>query len=406
MITNQDILVIGPKLTENWGYVHIDWDSAFHDYPNLSDYEVVVIDLSQETYFDRDHDWINTIRAWISQQKFLELLSGGTQLYIISQDPFFLNSLMQNFITIKAHAEKGKNITTSESPNIKKYFIQLKEWKFCFTVGSKKFDSFRDLKFATEILACNKVGKLLGVVLKEFYLDNAISAKKTFLGDGKIILLHSPVHQKAIKNLIEANHPISNEVESPEWITKYEFQKTKDLSKSISQLQAQKRNLSLEIQKKQKKQDELYFYRQLLWKIGKTLEKVVYHFFNDLLKIKASPPTDMEEDGSFVIKDLKYLIEVKSSKLGSTRFDEFSKLVTRLQYQEKPSNIKAIKGLFIMNHFAKKDPSTRGKPFDSRIERAACPDIILLTTVDLFEMARKLIDGNITKRQVLKHLLG
>ena len=101
-----------------------------------------------------------------------------------------------------------------------------------------------------------------------------------------------------------------------------------------------------------------------------------------------------------------YVVEIKSGKRRGAKFEELSKLITRMETISKNHPDKKIRGLFIMNHFAEFPVSERKSPFPDNVKKTAeVNDVKLITTVELFEIAKDIIDGKMERTQAIEKIL-
>ena len=67
---------------------------------------------------------------------------------------------------------------------------------------------------------------------------------------------------------------------------------------------------------------------------------------------------------------------------------------------------KDVKGIFIINHYANFPPNERKNPFPDNVKKTAeVNNVKLLTTVELFEIIKNVIDGKLDKEEAINKIL-
>ena len=394
----------------------MSWLGAAADRPNISDYDIVFVDYStyphnflkllpnadREEYFHK----INTI---FNDQKFAEILSGRVCLFIFIDRGAPLQWLA-NFVDVSIMEDTGVMRTVVQS-KWQKYFDLLDEWHLGFFVNPVK-DDLRSVKCNYKVLAHTKAGLPIGAQIEGVTVYRRQSKftswqDKTFI-PAAVFLLHTLRRQSRegvlhiLGNILEI--PLTQK--EPEWSKRIDLEKGKAIKTEIKQLEEAKEEIETQIATKTKELEELYEFKKLLWATDRELEGIICRFFEELLGIAISGPTKSEEDGVFELRDCVYVVEIKSGKRRGARFEELSKLITRMETILKRHPDKKIKGLFIMNHFAELPVSERKAPFPDNVKKTAeVNEVKLITTAELFEIARGIIDGKMERNEAIQKVL-
>ena len=391
----------------------MSWLYAITDRPNISDYDIVFVDYGTYPHNflkslsdDERKEHYSKIHQVFNQRRFLEIIYGGIWLFIFIDQGAPLEWL-SNIVDVLIINDKGKMKKVLQ-PEWQKYFDLLKEWHLYFYIDLGK-GNVQNIK--STVLAHTRARQPIGVWIQGFstlYQANEFTRPQEKFIPTNIFLLHTLEKQSKegvlyiLENIL--NIPLTQE--EPEWSKRIDFEKGKAIKTEIEQLEKQKKEIENQIDIKTKELEDLYKFKKLLWATGHELEKIVRRFFRELLGIIISESTKSEEDGVFKINSRVYVVEIKSGKRRGAKFEELSKLIARMETISKNHPDKKIRGLFIMNHFAEFPVSERKSPFPDNVKKTAeVNDVKLITTVELFEIAKDIIDGKMERTQAIEKIL-
>ena len=394
----------------------MSWLDAIADRPNISDYDIVFVDYSTYPHdflrslpFDERIKCYSRIDQIFNQQKFVEILNGEIWLFIFIDQGAPLEWL-SNIVVVSIRDDRGEMKKVLQ-PKWQKYFDLLKEWRVYFHINLRKNNSLNIIDIKPTVLARTRAHQPIGIQIERIYTlyqANEFTRPEEKFISTNIFLLHTLGKQskEGVLYILENILNISLTQEEPEWSKCIDFEKGKTIKAEIEQLEKRKKEIESHIKTKIKELENLYEFKKLLWATGHELEKIVRRFFRELLGIIISESTKSEEDGVFKINSRVYVVEIKSGKRRGAKFEELSKLITRMETISKNHPDKKIRGLFIMNHFAEFPVSERKSPFPDNVKKTAeVNDVKLITTVELFEIAKDIIDGKMERTQAIEKIL-
>lgn len=394
---------------------------------NISDYNIVFIDFS---YFIEHKGSEDIISFCLNQNKFFEVIKSGIDLFIlgipdcVSMPPqrefiqFYL--WFPDIVRIFTTAERGEIVKCLNEPFLD-YFGLLKNYFFYFDVKqsiSEKYPYLYDVKE----LAINNGGKKLGFAITNFRkidvkLFSASCAAKAMglkmnnyvveTYKGKLYLLHTLEDNSGngIVSILKNTYNFSFSRQKPAWCDEIQIKKSSIIGNEVKKLFEDKQKIESLIVQKQNDVEGIEFYKQLLWQVGEELEKVVHESLK-LIGLLPSPPTKADDDGVFNYNNEEYMLEIKSGLERGATFGELSKLVTRIE-NRKRTNKKDCKGIFIMNHYANFPLKDRDKPFPKNvIDTAKVTNVKLITTEQLFNIIKQILDGEISAADAQKQFFS
>ncbi len=204
------------------------------------------------------------------------------------------------------------------------------------------------------------------------------------LGEGKLVMLPSFKNKNYVfKLLFEEIIPQMIKEENlgqmePKWLTEMEFQSEIMLKQKLSQIRSAK---------------------QLISTNGRALEKAVMSTFSLMGYQVEKMNTGSHADIRITDKNKNALVEVKGHRTRQANRTEFNQLFAYLAEIENPP-----KGIMVVNH-------EFGKPLNDRNEFAFTSDLIslankadiaLISSVELFGLAFKIIENKVTNDQLIE----
>jgi hypothetical protein len=388
---------------------------------NISDYNLVFIDFSYFIKNDRD---ITLFHRCLSETKFFEVIESGIHLFVLGIPGYttmegrdYIYSWLPPIIDIKTTYEPGEFIKYLDN-SFSDYFSFLKNWFCYFNVETKHIMSYPYLYDLKEI-AVNNAGKKLGFEITNFRkVDMNLSTRVVHaaLGEeeesveqynGKLYILHTLKENSAdgVLSILKNVYNFALSRDEPSWVKDIQTKKSSITNQEIESLLNEKQKIESKISEKRKQNEAVESYKMLLWEVGGKLEQVV-HASLRLIQLVPSSPTKAGDDGILKYKNEEYMLEIKSGLEKAAEWGELSKLITRMNGRNKSSG-KECRGIFIMNHYANHHPKERDKAFPSNVQKTAeVSNVKLITTQQLFEIVKKVLDGDITPADAQKEFFS
>jgi len=393
---------------------------------NITDYNIVFIDFS---YFYQNKDKYYLIQFCLNQIKFFEAVTSGIDLYILGIPHYHYNRTLQNpyewlpsdILTIYTTAESGE-IVNCLNKSFTEYFNLLKNWFFIFDIIQNVSEKYPYLYDINE-LATNNAGRKIGVEISNFRKidvklfngSRAAAAMGLSLAnnyiletyEGKLYIIHTLENNSGvgILSILKNIYNFSFSRQKPGWSDEIQIKKSSIMGNEIKKLFEDKQKIESLIVQKHNEVEKIEFYKQLLWQVGTELEVVVHTSFN-LIGLQPSAPTKADDDGIFNYNNEEYMLEIKSGLERGANFTELSKLVTRIENRKKLNN-KDCKGIFIMNHYANFPLKNRDKAFPKNvIDTAKVNDVKLITTEQLFNIIKQVLDGEMNATDAQKQFFS
>jgi hypothetical protein len=392
----------------------LKWEEALDKGVNITDYDIVFIDFSSCPVFAdglqrKEFSILYTkLNQLLNKRKFFEVLKGDIKLFIFATDntPFHW---LTECIEIDILKEPGTYVEPN-STEFQDYLRLLNQWEFCFTVEN---NTYSEPYLGCDIIpiAFNKAKNYLGVLLSNFKLFSDLSyvhreIKAEF--PGEIYIIHTLYEntKRGVLSILHNLFDLSFTRKSPDWSKNVEFERSEEIRKIIKELEKNKSELNEKISKNIYELEKLNEFKKLLWETEHELERIVHKCFKELLSIDISEPTKSEENGVFEYSSFIFVVEIKSGENRGAKFEELSKLITRMDNIKKKSPGKYVKGIFIMNHYADYPLNDRKEAFPDNVKKTAkVNNVKLLTTIELFDIVKKMIDKKIAKMDAIKKIL-
>ena len=388
---------------------------------NISDYNVVFIDFS---YFTVNKDKTNLIRKCLSTNKFFEVMGAGIDLYIFGTEDIVYRGILQhiyswlpNIIEIKTKKENGE-IINCLNKSFSGYFNLLKNWSFYIEVNENPISIEYPYLYDVKDVAINNVDKKVGFEItnlrqignlglyyfyapfndKSFNDSTELLVKKRY--EGKLYFLHTlgDNSTSGVFSLLKEIYNLNFSRNQPKWNDKIQTKKSLLINEQINKILVTKEKIELEL-------ENIEYFKQLIWQVGSELEDVVHKSLK-LIGLLPSSPTKADDDGIFEYQGTEYMLEIKSGLERGAKFTELSKLMARIE-NRKNIHKTDCKGIFIMNHYANYPPEERDKPFPKNvIDTANVNSVKLITTEELFEIIKPILDGEISPEEAQKQFMN
>jgi hypothetical protein len=389
---------------------------------NISDYKIVFIDFS---YFIKNKDSVHLIDSCLTEKKFFEIITSGVDLYIFGIFSGFLKtggsdylySWLPEMFNITTTNEQGEIINCQDSTYLG-YFNLLKKWSFYFNITFQILNSGSQPYLCdTGNIALNNANKIIGFKVSNFlridvpkYLSSLPSYRYQAVKEkypGKLIVLHSLYHDTngGVLSILEKKYHYISSKEKPNWVTDIHTKKSMIINKNLKKLLEDKQKIESEISTKKGELQKIEYYKHLFWQIKEELEQVVHNSLK-LMGIMSSPPTKADDDGIIEYNKKEFVLEIKSHVERCATYTELTKLITRVENRKKITG-KECKGIFIINHYANYPPDERDKAFPNNVEKTAkTHDIKLITSIELFNLVKKIIDEEINNKEAQKEFFN
>jgi len=437
-----NILVIGTYRSE-----HVDSFDWWQKLPNLSDYDIVILDTSRITHFwliaGRLGNWkgggrvvsdVNeqdkAIRSNLAliNRKILEILEFDVTIYVLYEPPISVNyGLGKIFytddwcpISIKPYPEKGKTIIVKDN-SYEEYFRDFEGWEYYFvsdSIDMGKLKTYYESKYKVvellEPIATNKVEKPLAIELG-FHFFNWEDEKRDSInytsrktgGTLTLLPITGTYETLALIEILLQRTKEVKETPRPTWVNKIEIPGEASVKAEIV-----KENKKLEEQTRKVKElgdslAEIEKYKRLLYATGLELQEICKLTLEKIgAKTKPSPVTD---EFMIEVNGKEALVEVKGNTKSITK-DDLAQLIADLAQQIKAANSPGIiKGILIGNAW-------RGLSLDERdnkdvftrhvVDYAEAQNIGLLSTVELFNAYCKIIGRPECRPEILDKIIN
>lgn len=435
-----NILVIGTYSSEG-----IDSVSWWQELPNLSDYDVIILDISKITSVwrisGRLGDWksggymvsnVNEQDRKIRQNlslintKLLEMLEFDSIIYALYQQPVRINYDGALFstnewcpISISTFSEKGRTIIL-QNDSYKEYFKYFKGWEYYFVSDSlaigeleKYYESKYKVVELLEPIATNKVEKPLAIELTFYFFQwedknrNSFNITSRKTGGTLVLLPITGTYDTAplIEILLQRSKEFK-ETPRPTWVNKIEVPGEASIKAEIANESKKLEEQAHRVKELEASLLEVEEYKRLLYSTGYELQETCKL---TLEKIGAKTnPSDVTDEFMIEINGKHALVEVKGNTKSITK-DDLSQLIADLAQQIKVTDSPGIiKGILIGNAWrelplderANKDVFTRHV-----VDYAEAQNIGLISTVELFSAYCKILEQPKCRADILDKLI-
>jgi len=400
---NKKILILGAK---DFPRIHCYyWNDKI--FPNIPDFDFVIMNVVSLS---------NSVIEESIQAKIIEglktlLTSGGNLIAIgcpekmIETFKIYQGKRYKNWqnnylwcpIPIKIINESGTSFVFKDD-TFREYFKFVKKWTYCFDVPDM-YDT--DTIIGENNLVTNRYGKYLA---GRFYFATSRWTS------GSLYFLPCPTEItdiEAINFILEKLFNVYQRTPPPKWTKLIEVPGLRNIQINIETNIKKITQLSEENDEFKEKESELISYRELLYETGTPLEDIIRKVFT-VLGYKPKSPFYKEE---YVIGYEKKvgIIECKGNKKSIKRND-FRQLLDYLKEYEIDYESKH-KGILIGNAWRLKPLEERDRsetPIfpDDVIKIATKQEIALVSTIDLFNVFCKFLEGRIKAKDIVKKIFS
>ncbi|MGA2367282.1 MAG: hypothetical protein ABSF74_01735 [Dehalococcoidia bacterium] len=453
-----NVLIVGAS------WESIDSCEWWQDFPNLSDYDTVILDTTSILMFwlnedriktepngkyllkctdERDNNVQSNVR--LVKRKLTEMLQFPVSIYVLYAPTIEIwRSIDLNWkfpaprvvtensmliatndwcpIAIHTHSESGKTIEIIDD-KYKQYFQAFREWSYFFIPESLKIDEFvehykRDFAVTHNLtfISTNKVAKPLAVQFQPFFHEwfqdkglKVFSPQPTIFG-GTIVLLptrdtsSTKTHIEAILKKIK----VSGKMAPPNWISDIEMPGEDQQRLAIHAKRQQLVELEKSIEELDASLIELQEFKSLLFETGPRLQNIVKLTF-DKLGIKTKPSIVTDEFIIVTADGQESLVEVKGNGKSITK-DDIAQLVTDSMAHLKETG-QEIHAILIGNGWRLESldkRETKDKPTFSKdaVKVAENHGVRLLTTTELFWAYYRSLTKPQLKTEIQDRLMG
>jgi len=222
---------------------------------------------------------------------------------------------------------------------------------------------------------------------------------------GEFIILPAPTEktiEEAISFILEEILGVRTTTPPPEW--------TKDFNRYIPELkklEQEKKKVEEEIEKSERKKEEKEReilakkdYQKLLYGTGTELEEITRKVFQELGCKLREPESD--EDLAIEFEGKRGIIECKGRTKDIIPTNLRQLIYYSTEYKNKNQPVKAI---LIGNGWREEHPENRGPIFsDNAVKEAKKIGIALVSTVDLFYVFCRFLEGKVTPQQIMNKI--
>ena len=403
------ILSIGSELET------ADVSCTFGDNPNIKDYDVIFIDLTNPISLTEIRELDKPKR-----DDLFKLTKHDGDIFAVTSrhvnpehEP---NPISYLDLPIEIELERSGTIDSVKE-----------EWEWYFNTESSFNwgfwiqDSTKPLKsgYTNECIdvsdiATNRYGRSVASVIKLGNIGRTIDASKhpyvsemDTENNGRIYILpliegkrFKQVANEILQKLYEVNIESSAD-ETPDWLDKYSTDKQKEVLDEI-------RELEEKIKTKKKNLEGVQKYKQLLYEKGKhTLEPVVRDALREI-GLDVDKGREGEEDGIIRLEDKDIVLEITGVNGGVPEgkckqlMDNRNDISVNLGDSDK-----TVEGLLIANPYHDQDPEERKNIVPDGVvgilRREG--DMRLITTTELFKIIKSHIDNEITEEEAREILM-
>ncbi len=436
-MADKRVMVIGSE-----GHSNVEtapWAAA--EMPNISDFDAVVIDTTSLASLLREaeSDLIVEEREKVLrrtnsnleyiQERLLHTLDSKGDIYVICSPKAGMRisitdfrSYLDNYawspFLIETEKEEGETIEV-ENSSFERYFQFVKRWSFCLKITENvdTIDEFYENKYIVQleadVIAQNRYQKPLGLIvqytLHRYRAEKGRKVKVLVHTSGRMVLLPPPTeieNKEAISIIIEEFFGIHQLTPLPEWVAQLYVPGEFELEQLISSKREAMDKLQADIGDLDKSKSEKGQFKQLLYETGSPLENICRLTIRKL----GAETNDSTED--FVLRsgDREAVVEVKGREAIIQRKDG-DQLVRNLRSYAMQKNVELseVKGILLGNPWRLLPLEERGdkEAFAPHlISDAKRDNIALVTTVDLFRAYSAVLNGSISKEDVIERLFS
>ena len=443
-MADERVIVIGSE--GHYGVETVSWAAA--EIPNISDFDGIVIDTTSLAYLlektERDRvvedreEVLGGIKSNLEfiQDRLLHTLHSKADIYVICYPEvraLHRRSLVSNYswspIPIETEEEQGITINVRDQ-FFGKYFQFVKRWSSCIkrTEDSSAIEEFYQGKhyvgLEASVIAENRYHKPLALAYQYFlYEDDRATtelhqALATVNGQqdlsyvhtsGHLVLLPPPTeidNKEAINIIIEEFFGIHQLTPPPEWVAQLYVPGEFELEQLILSKREEMDKLQTDIGDLDKSKSEKGQFKQLLYETGIPLQNICRLTVSEL----GADTDDSAEDFVLRIGDREAVVEVKGREAIIQRKDG-DQLVRNLRSYAMQKNVELseVKGILLGNPWRLLPLEERGdeEAFAPHlISDAKRDNIALVTTVDLFRAYSAVLNGSISKEDVIERLFS
>jgi hypothetical protein len=444
---SERILLIG-----SYSMQGIDSFGWSQDLPNISDYDIVILDstrlanfwnerleLYDGLYFLRDiNEADQKVRSNIDLvcNKLREILEFPVTVYALHVPEINIGTPSKEQlesgwirfvgtndcypISIDTIKEEGKTILVEDN-SFDEYFRNFKAYQYYFDSDSLNIKQFERLysdrwkvTASLKVVATNKVKKPLAFVFRPCFhrwksVEGGAYEFSVYKYGGYLMLLpvNDIYHTESLIDVLLKRHKKYEETTPPSWVSHIEIPGETSLKSKISEEKAKLEKIRANTDELESCLANLERYKGLLYETGLTLQELVKSTLQELgAKIERSPVSDefiIEVDGQHA------LVEVKGNTKSIVK-DDIAQLIT--DFGQCMKEIEGeIHGILIGNAWRLMPLEERGKHntpiFSPEVRKSAQTHTIgLLSTFELFRAYCKALREPACKEDILNKLIS
>ena len=354
--------------------VSYSWDQILK-MPSVADWDWVIMDLSSLNRSLGSVEANILLGGNLSGARFRKVVdSGGGLVTIIGAHRDFRFG-PENAVDMKwwwphvTYAEESGETRYDVSPELQHYFRNVRQWH-CIIADSSRGTA--------SALARNKNGEVIAThIVTQESRPGIYIVPRADACDPKtacMILLEDVCGLRF------------GPLPPPEWTTRFHVPGQDKIESELASLHEQAERLAAHTAALETKLDEVTTLRRLLYEEGHTLEVAVKDALAELGARIRPQATEKDEDAVIESTFGVGALEIKKSNSSASKdhVRQVDEWVGKLVHAgEDP------KGILIINHFAKKDPSERDEPFPQNVidfaRSARKRPFCLMTSVQLFD---------------------
>jgi len=439
MVDIPKILVISegnfPKEVDSF-----DWNKVFiGDLPNISEYDVVIINLSNmtsnkaKTLLETPELSLRSIHNLLWANHELILITDGKEAVRSPDGKYDL--LIFSFLPCQIPLEKdmGDNFDVKDERYKEYYEKYVSKWRY-YIKNSCTFSRdcakllLSDSEIASvskyfceisEVIAYNRFnmpvsfsvryGINLGGEAKEalfeklgYYKNKIVSGPITFLQ----VPDSSEMTEEAINTLL-SGYGIHIKTSPPKWIVAFKVPGEEESNKEREELEEKKLKLEKEIKDKEKEIEKITRFKKLLFEKGDELKYIVWDTLEEI-GFKVNREDKGQEDGSIEENSKIALLEIKGKDKKGLAIDDLRQLDDWITRYLSKKGLEP-KGICIVNHDRFKKLESRTEPFSQDILtylKSSSRDLAVMTTTQLFEIFCKIKTEKLDKEKIRKKIMN
>ena len=379
--------------------------SELGEFDSFDDYNINIIDLSNESMWRYSENIINSINAisdFRTLSKELDLIKKTKIVIVLPQNVYYKYHWI-NYKNAFNYAIKIKDILPNVIDIISKNLFNIKGFEISY---SKSKTTINGCSYKSDFNFNQVDGDICSNISKSDNSDRATSIVYNNYVLTTLDVFESVEHLK--KFLLSLEIADTGKTIAPEWFNEIDFFNDKILKE-------QKIKNNSEIQLLYEKNDEINIelennnkLKSILYTTGNELVEVVMKILDDMLENNSSDFIDEKKEDFLIIKEsITFVGEIKgiSSAVSNKNVSQLDVHVqSYIDKVNKKKSKEIVKGLLIINHERTKNIVERNQVHQNQIDLATRNGALIIESTVLLTLYEKFLEKKLNSQNIIKLL--